>query len=81
MTLHHVNAALFREAISGTLAPDRPLLASSTPYDQGGRDVYYGRPYWPNCVVDGVRTPLILKGPRAEYRRGYYDEPSGRKEC
>ena len=50
------------------------MKQNKTPYDRGGADRYYGRPFNPHYVVDGVTVTDLTPEQIAEYRAGWNDE-------
>lgn len=57
------------------------ITSSDTPYQRGDADRYYGRPYDPHKRgPGGVWIRDLTDDERAEYERGYYENPSDRKD-
>ena len=50
------------------------MKQNKTPYDRGGADRYYGQPFNPYYVVDGVTVTDLTPEQIAEYRAGWNDE-------
>ena len=50
------------------------MKQNKTPYDRGGADRYYGQPYNPYYVVDGVTVTDLTPEQIAEYSKGWNDE-------
>ena len=49
------------------------MKQNKTPYDRGGADRYYGQPFNPHYVVDGVTVTDLTPEQIAEYRKGWND--------
>lgn len=64
-----------------------PSTVNGSPYDRGGADSYYGRPfdphYWPEGTHKGTRVEMKDMTPReiVEYTKGFNDnEEAGDKK-
>ena len=50
------------------------MKQNKTPCDRGGADRYYGQPFNPHYVVDGVTVTDLTPEQIAEYRKGWNEE-------
>ena len=55
-------------------------------YDRGDADAYYGRPFSPHIWVSSKDKTVVVEKrdmtevEKEEYRKGYEDNPSGKKD-